>query len=353
MTLVAIDGFDLYNGTGTGTGLQGKWVGVATSSNLQLVSGRIGGQALHCGGQNSGTPNATVYRVLPSTYTDLGVGFAIKVDTLSGWSGTTTNNICIVLTDNAGAVQVGLAIGNDGKLHAYRLTGFNAGTLLGSTAAGVLTTGTWQYLEWGVTISDTVGVFAIKVDGVSVLNLTAQDTRNGTPTTVARIYFTQSLNNSTFDVHNLNVDDLYIVDSATTLGERRVQTLYPTSDVAQGFARSTGATNYTLVDETLANGDTDYVQGSSVGDLDTYGFGDVTGTPTTIDAVQVSAFADVTARQIALQLKSSATSSDGSGFALATTYAKYERIVALDPNTSGAWSATTVNALQGGPKVTV
>jgi len=356
MALVAIDGFDLYNGVGAGTGIGGKWVVDATSGNLLLVSGRVGGQALFVGGQNTGTANAQVHRVLPSNYTDIGLGFALKVDAIASMNATTTNNIFAVLTDSSASVQVGLAVGNDGKLHAYRLTGFNAGTLLGSTAAGVMVTGTWQYVEWGVTISDTVGVFTLKVDGVSVLNLTAQDTRNGAPTTVNRIYFTQLLNNSTFSVNNINVDDLYIVDSATTLGERRVQTCYPTSDVAQGFARSTGSTNYTLVDETLANGDTDYVQGSTVGDVDTYGFGDVTGTPTTIDAVQVSAFAektDVTARQIALQLKSGATTSDGANFALTTAYAKYERIAALDPNTSGAWSASSVNALQGGPKVTV
>ena len=93
-----------------------------------------------------------------------------------------------------------------------------------------------------------------------------------------------------------------------------------------------------------------------MGDVDTYGFGDLGSTPSTIDAVQLTAFAektDAAARSIALQAKSGATTSDGGNFSLAATYGKFERLLTTDPNTSAAWGASAVNALQGGPKVTV
>jgi hypothetical protein len=111
-----------------------------------------------------------------------------------------------------------------------------------------------------------------------------------------------------------------------------------------------------LVDDPQANGDTDYVQGSNVGDTDRYDFTNLSSIPATIDAVQVVAFAqktDAATRAIALQVKSGATISDGANLSLAVGYQRFERLLTSDPNGSIAWTGANVNALQGGPKIAV
>ncbi len=344
MTAVLIDGFDLYNGVGANTGLAAKWTITGTPS---MVSGRFGGQAAKV---NQSSNGVNITRPFPANYASFAVGFGFRLVTFAGLTGS-PYPMCS-FHDSIPTIQCGLRVTATGAIEANRYTSDSAGTVLGTSSAGVIAANTWHYIECEVTISDASGVFKVYVDGVQVLNLTSVDTKNTANAYASSIKFGASANIT----QNIDIDDLYVNDAATKLGERRVETLYPTSDVAQGFARSSGAVNYSLVDEAQVNGDTDYVQGSTVGDVDTYGFGDLSGSPATIDAVQFTSFAvktDATARSIALQIKSGATTSDGSNYALAASYTKIERLTTVDPNTAAAWTAANVNAVQGGPKVTV
>jgi hypothetical protein len=345
VTLVLVEGFDHYNGTGANTGLAAKWT-VTTSTGM--VAGRFGGQAFAAtNANNAGSASRTF------TADDApAIGLAYRATTMPTIAaGTVAPHFAL---QSAGTYMVGFRIGPNGEIIAYRLTAANAGTVLGTSANGVIAANTWHYIELELVVHDTTGAFKLYVDGVQVLNLTNVDTRNGAPTTVDTIQLGNCVGTTGVGVHNY--DDLYIDDGGVKLGERRVETLYPTSDVAQGFARSAGAVNYSLVDEATANGDTDYVQGSVVGDVDTYGLGDLSSTPAAITAVQFNAYAmktDAAARSIALQAKSGATTSDGANLALAGSYGLHQRLMLTDPNTAAAWAAAAVNALQGGPKVTV
>lgn len=336
MAVILVDGFDLYNGIGTNTGLLSKWGN--SSLNSGMGTGRFGGQCMTKANSSSPTQNTT--RTLPTGYSSIGVGFAFKTATVGVEQIFAFNNTNVTR-------HVGMQLTATG---AITVTG-GAGTVLGTSANNVIVGGVWHYIEFGTDIHDSTGTIIVKVDGVSIFNLSGLDTRNGATTTVDTLSVCAE-----GGLILMSFDDLYVVDSSATLGERRVETLYPTSDVAQGWSRSTGSTNYTLVDEAIVNGDTDYVQATNVGDVDTYGFQDLTGTPATIDAVQVSAFAektDATSRSIALQIKSGATTSDGANFALAANYTKYERLILQNPDGSVDWTYAAVNALQGGPKVTV
>lgn len=343
MAVILVEGFDTYNGIGANTGMASKWT---VNGSPSLTTGRFSGQCA----QSNNSNTSTWSRSLGASYSSFSVGFALRYTAFPG----TGNYVCTL--DSSGTYQVGITVSSTGTISASRMSSRTAaGAVLGTSASAVIALNTWHYVEIECVISDTVGVFNVYVDGASVLSLSSQDTRNGTPTTVDTISFGGGLNTSNSN-GTAQIDDLYVTDSATKLGERRVETLYPTSDVAQGFARSTGATNYTLVDEAQVNGDTDYVQGSSVGDVDTYGLGDLSSTPSAISAVNVVAYAektDAASRSIALQVKSGATTSDGSNYALAASYGRFDRLLTTDPNTSAAWTASAVNALQGGPKVTV
>lgn len=352
MTVVMMEGFDIYNGVGNNTGLATKWAqggilgtGLGTPA---LTTGRFTGQCLRITGGAATNAGYAIQRTLTTPVSAFSMGFAFRTSSLAiaPW---------MLHLLNAGTYQVGLQVNTLGAVIAGRHTAANSATALGTSANGVIAANTWHYIEVEVEISDTVGVFKVYVDGVQVLNLTSQDTRNGTPTTVDTIFLGLT-SASNYNGYTVDFDDVYFNDTSTKLGERRVETLYPSADVAQGFARSTGSTNYTLVDEAQVNGDTDYVQGSSVGDTDTYDFANLSSTPTTINAVQINAFAektDAASRSIYLQAVSGATTSDGSAYALAASYGKFERLLTADPNGGGAWSGASVNALRGGPKVAV
>ena len=118
---------------------------------------------------------------------------------------------------------------------------------------------------------------------------------------------------------------------------------------------STGTSHFALVDEALASR-TDYLSGSTVGELDLLGLTNLAATPLSIQEVNVIGYAsktDATLRSYALGVKSGATTSDGSNIALSSSGGRAERPLAVDPNTGSAWTAAAVNALELQPKVTV
>lgn len=349
MAITLIDGFDLYNGTGANTGLAAKWTLTNSGSTpVSLISGRFGGQAVR---QSLGTQSAqtgTIRRSL-SPSSSYSAAFAFRRSNLSE-----SRPIFWLLSSST--YMVGLTSNSDGSLTAGRYTAIETSTALGTSATSIIAVDVWHYIEVEIVISDTIGEFRVKVDGNTVISLTGQDTRNGTPTTVDTVQFGVT-RSSTGLACLFDFDDTYTTDTSSSLGERRVETLRPAADTAQkDFARSAGADNFALVDETTTNGDTDYVQGSTVGNLDRYSIGALSSTPSAISAVQLTAFAlktDAATRNIALHCRSGATDSDGPNYALAASYGKFDRILETDPATSAAWTSTGVNSLLIGPKVTV
>jgi hypothetical protein len=135
------------------------------------------------------------------------------------------------------------------------------------------------------------------------------------------------------------------------LGDCRVTTLAPTSDAAVQFTRSTGASNWSCIDEGRYNSDTDYVESSTVSHVDRYGFADLPASVATVHGVQTIAWGrktDASNRTWRQILTSGATSAPGGAAALSTGYAPYAYLVALDPATSAPWTPAAVNAIEAG-----
>lgn len=117
----------------------------------------------------------------------------------------------------------------------------------------------------------------------------------------------------------------------------------------------TTAANANLVADPTQDGAGGYVYDATSGDQDLYNLQAISATPTNIVAVTTRAIAqksDAGTRNIALQLKSGTTTSNGTSTALNTSFAHIYRTDTTDPNTSAAWTATAVNNLQCGMKVT-
>jgi hypothetical protein len=344
MTVIVTDGFDMYNGLGSTTGLTNKWTSNGGSS-VALTTGRFAGQGVNMGSSGSGAGRIT-RTFTGSPVTSVGVGVAINVTAMP-----TTDTVHGFLSILKGVVTTfGLRITTTGALEAYRLTSLTAGTSLGVSAGSVIGVG-WHFIECAVTISDTVGTVLVKVDGSTVLNLSSQDTNNAV-TNVDSISFGFGANNP--GTLAIVVDDLYITDGAT-LGERKIETLRPAADTAtKNWTPLTGTANYAMVNETLADGDTSYVQASTVGTRDLYTLGTLSSTPTVIDAIQIVSFmekTDATTRTVYNSCQSAGTDSDGSAFSLTASYNRFDRLLATDPNGGGSWTASRVNGLLIGPKI--
>jgi hypothetical protein len=229
-------------------------------------------------------------------------------------------------------------MGATGTLVAKR-----GGTTLGTSASPVLVAATWAYIECEFHRNGSTGTFKAYVNGVQVLNLTGQNTGASDIDTVKVGAGTA-----------FSMDDLYCTNTATKLGECRIDVLHPTADTAtKDWTPSTGSNNYAVVDDTTFDL-TDYVTAATAGNKDYYALGDLSFAPNNIFAVQVTHVAkkdDATTRTYRANIKSSSTEANGATRGLGTSYVVYADIFETDPNGSIAWTQTSVNALNAGIEV--
>lgn len=322
MTIRWMDGFDLYNSTYNGSSRYPSF----PSGNV-YATGRLGvGQCLDVSNGGIKWPTAG-----GSAITDLSFGFGLKV--------TTLNNQLARLW-NGGTVVASLNITSTGAIAVYRGDSAN---LLGTSAAGLILTNIWNYLEVEFVRNASTGVYKVYLNGVSVLNLTAQNTGSLDVDSV-QLYWPQEF----------MVDDLYSTDTSTRIGEVRIDVLRPDADTAQkDWTASAGSDNYAMLDDTTF-GSTDFVSTITAGDKDYYTCSDLSFDPANIFAVQATTLAkkdDATTRTFRSNIKSSATEANGETRGLSTSYSVYADIFETNPDGSVAWDQTSVNAVQVGIEV--
>jgi hypothetical protein len=239
------------------------------------------------------------------------------------------------------------------------VSAYRGSTLLGSSTT-TLTVGTFTYVETLVTVHNTTGAVTVRFNGTSVLSLSNQNTRGGTGDAWNEVrlgWFSPSgAYNPEWDF-----DDIYILDGAgsgpwnTFLGDCRVDPSYPdAAGATSGWTASTGA-NYTTVDETTPNDDTDYVSTSTVNAVDTYAFQAAPVAGATIFGIQHCLSmkkADAGLCVVAPIVRHSGTDYVGSGLSPSTSYGYGLQIAQTNPGTSAQWTETDFNSAEFGFKRT-
>ena len=140
---------------------------------------------------------------------------------------------------------------------------------------------------------------------------------------------------------------------AASLGDLRVQVTVPAANSAVQWTPLAGS-NFSEVNELPVDGDTSYVYTSTAGQQDLYTVGSLTGTPSSIKAVQIRTCmrkTDASAHTAASVISSSATVQQGATQSLSSTYQYNADIYEQDPHTSAAWTLSAVNALLIGQKL--
>lgn len=120
------------------------------------------------------------------------------------------------------------------------------------------------------------------------------------------------------------------------------------------FTATLDATNAGLCSDYQRDDGATYVTSAVVGDYDLYDVGDLFYTPAAILGVNlrmVACKSDAGARGVKIAGKSGATAFESAEFSPLTTFQNMVEFYALDPDTGLTWSASGVNALQVGPKV--
>lgn len=341
MALIFMDGFDHY---ATADLAKKGWSG---NGCIIGATGRNGTNALK--------PQGYTYSVkhgLPANLSTAILGMRHN----SGGNFSTSAERGIMYFLDGGLGQMTLAHNSVGGLEVRR--GFETGTIIGTSANGILIANAEQYIEFKVTFHATAGTAEVRVNGTTVISLTGQNTK-----TTSNAYANVILVNHAgvpFS-NNGSIDDLYVCDGTGStnndfLGDVRIDTLYPTSDGTYSqFTPSTGTEHYSLVDETNPNA-TDYVDGSTVGQIDSYGMGDLSPIASQIVyGVKVNAAVlkdDAGAKSVATMVRSGSTDAAGASAALGTSQTYVSQIYETNPSGSAAWTEAAVNAMEAGVKVT-
>ena len=234
-----------------------------------------------------------------------------------------------------------------------------ANTIQGGTRCQMLY-GEWNYIEAKLYSHATAGTLEVRINGCPVLSLTSQNTLNASGgATTAIAYGTGQLLGRKA---SSTLDDFYICDGTGAvnndfLGPVTVRTLFPDGDDTTQFA-VTGNANYSthfeqLNDDNESYPTTDYVEDGTTGNRDIYTFDNSTDNFATIYGVVGWGYAQYTSSAINYHLvaSSNGTENESSNIAASSDWHYDRYVLETDPDTSNAWTDSTVNALKFGFEV--
>lgn len=336
MAIQHIDSFDLY---GDNTDILAAGYSFAEGS-VSTGTGRFGG---NCYSLEVTSNNVLALNFTYAAYVTL--SFWYKQDSVT-LAFADIVNIGDGISSNYGAgnVSVGISLQADGALD---LEG-DGGVSKAVSATGVISPQTWHHIELQVYLNDA-GTAVLTVDGIEVIN-TSGDFLESTIRNF--LMFTGSANT------NL-IDCVVYQDDATgypaLLGEHKIHVLLPNAATAQ--ADWTGA--YTDIDDPAgagADGDTTYINATTLNDKSEFALSDLPESPTTVYAVKSTIDAsktDAGTIGVTHHIDSNGTEETGTEFAPAdSVYASHSAIHELNPDGSVAWTETSVNALLIGVEIT-
>jgi hypothetical protein len=337
MALVYCDGFDTYSTAQ----LSRRYNNNGGSMSINSGGADGTGQYLNC-------PNDNEYIYIPfagTTYGELYLGFDYKCS-------SSNNHQMLNIQNNGGGTLC--VISNAGTCN----------TSYGNSSSTCFLAGQWYQVQIHFKISTTVGALMIKVNGVTVINLSGLNTGS---TNIGQLQLGVLGNGN---AGQPAYDNLWVFSTAGThsngfpTGRIKVQSLLPTSDGSNlNFTTSAGTTHYTNVNQQISDDDTTYNFDANAGDKDSY---NITGLATSgisqVHGMIVNAVYrkdDINSKNMAVIAISGATETDTASLQVPLTYtassspinATIGLLLTDDPNTSAQFTVSAVNAMQIGVKV--
>ena len=325
-----IDGFDHY----ATAQITNKWAGGGSGLAISSTYGRFG--------NGIGGGAVSIFKTIDLQDVWV-VGFAVKV--------TSIFERALVSLRGSTTTQVQLFMNGSGNLAVRRRAGGELGAATLGTGTAVLSINAWYFVELKVYIHDTSGTVDVRINEVSDLALTSQDTKYSATAGADNIIF--------FPTGTCYMDDIYICDDQGSnnnnfLGDCRVETLFPNANGSSVEFTPSGGSNWECVDETTPDGDTSYNESETVGHKDLLGCTNLVTSAGSVFGVQANLWADkddAGGREIQPLTLSNAVEAAGSSHGLSTSYTYYADIFETEPDSGALWTVDEVNAAEFGYEV--
>lgn len=237
-------------GTNTGRMTDGIWAEIGSnvfgsSSLVEDPDPNISGNVLF-GGNIQGERATRIVNPSGAQVTT-GVAFRLFLPNLPN---STARSAYTRFNTSANVPICSISVQPDGSLRAHS---GSLGTTLGTTTVPVITANSWNHIEMKVVRDAAVGTIEVRVNGVTVLNLSnlALGTNNiGQIQLVALEQIAYWKDFVLWDGTGSEGNDFQ--------GSVAVHDLYPDADISLNWTPSTGSTGWDLIDETTPN-DADYI----------------------------------------------------------------------------------------------
>ena len=238
------------------------------------------------------------------------------------------------------------------QLHLRR--GDYTGTVLGSSAAGIMPAGAWSYIEVYVRVHNSAGSTEVRLNGSEVagLTLTNQDTQaHATEATVENIRVRNISSGAEVDVCDMVVN-YGGHETKGFLGDVVIDTIMPTADSNPlDWTPNQGANIDCIDDDGAIDGDATYNYTEDNGDADLFTTADLTPRPSSaILAVVPNLCArkdDATTRRVRAYLRTNPSmyySEDVLNLTeLDSDYRVLQAFLEVNPETSNPWTESEVN----------
>jgi len=348
MALLFLDSCDLY---ATREQIARRWEPNGTSAsflNVNATAGRWGGRAIQLASSGTGR----IIRPIPPRQTVI-LAFAARFTR----SDNPVNQAFITLYDPSSA-QIVIAIDFlEGRYRCYR-GWFDTEIAQSAVDFAAVAKDQYHWFELKVTIDATSGAVELRRNGVMLLTFSGNT--NGAPTgDITRVQL-RSMNQSSNNRIDVWLDDIVIADDLGGQnddfpGDLRITTLVPAADTVQkDWSPSSGANNFSRINEIPPDDDTSWVASATPGDRDLYATAPLGMTPLAIKGLQQTALArkdDAGDRALSLVLKSGAAVAVAPATVLGSSYAFIETIHEQDPASGEPWTPAAIDAVQAGLEV--
>ena len=257
--------------------------------------------------------------------------------------------------DGTATQHVSAYLNADGSIALWR--GTTTGTLLGTTATGLIVGTIWNYLELRALINDSTGAYELRINGVNVLSASGVDTRNGGTSPNVTVF-----GGGRSGGNGRQYDDLYCTtgDGVGTSGFQNEISIERVSPSGNGnYSQLVGqdgnsVDNYLNVDE-LPFSATDYNGSATVGQKDTYAMsnliavsGSILGTVLHMGVMKNNA-GFIRGRRV---IRIAATDYNGADLpSLSASMVPYSELIEKSPATAVSWTISEVNGMEAGFEV--
>lgn len=344
MSLFFMDGFDHYDGLIANTQL-GNYLSAANNA-LTTTRFRNGTHSIR--GTSSG--NGELIIALPGLRQVAGIGFGYWQD-----SAGDSQKMLVAFTNDSGSTSginynVYISVLASGAIEVRR--SYGSGTLLGTSAPGVIVYSAWNHIEVRAVASNTVGQVQVRVNGIEVLNLTNLDTVHTGTDNFASIHLNTSAITGTNGSGNTRYyDDLFCWDGLGSvnndfIGDKRVTILNPSDNTAVAEWSVTGAATPVSAINGTNDGDTSYISaGDSVPVTSEFEIDNPDSSIGLIAGIQTVLVGKKVLSGTAIILPSlvvSSSATDNGSHSFTDSYAYFNKVHELNPNTGMPWTSSAL-----------